>query len=259
MTSIPVTKLIIAVIVGTLTAASAQAATVAGLVDGKTLVLIDTTAKKVTKSIAIQGGNVVGIDVRPSDKQLYGVTRQGKIVIIDTATGKTTEKSQISEKLPTGTISVDFNPVADRMRLIGGDGTSLRINVEDGKATVDGSLKYAEMDTNKGKKPKAAAVAYTNSFAGTKETALYDIDATTNALVKQVPPNDGVINTIGAMGMKISGPIAFDIASDGKGGNQAWLMAGSTLYSVDLATGAAKSAGKIGGVKGKLQDMAIMP
>jgi glutathione S-transferase len=59
-------------------AASAQAATVAGLVDGVTLVWIDTTAKKVTKTVPIQGGNLVGIDVRPADKQLYGVTSQAK-------------------------------------------------------------------------------------------------------------------------------------------------------------------------------------
>ena len=135
-------------------AASGQAATVAGLVDGKTLVWIDTTAKKVTKTVAIQGGNIVGIDVRPADKQLYGVTSQGKIVIIDAATGKVTDKSEISEKLPAGGLSVDFNPVADRMRIIGAEGTSLRVNVEDGKTTVDGSLKYADADASKGKRRK---------------------------------------------------------------------------------------------------------
>jgi hypothetical protein len=240
-------------------AATANAATVAGLVDGNTLVWIDTTAKKVTKSVPIQGGDIVGIDVRPADKQLYGVTRQGKIVTIDAATGKITDKSQIAEKLPAGSISVDFNPVADRLRLIGADGTSLRINVDDGKTTVDGSLKYAESDASKDKKPMAVAVAYSNSFAGTKETALYDIDATTGAFVKQAPPNDGILNTIGSLGVKIDGPVAFDIASDGNGGNGGWLIVGSMLYAVDIATGKTTSMGNIEGVKGKVQDIAIMP
>lgn len=240
-------------------AASANAATVAGLVDGNKLVWIDTATKKVTKTVALNGVTLIGIDVRPADKQLYGVTKEGKIVVVDPSTGKTTDKSQISEKLPAGAVSVDFNPVADRLRLIGADGTSLRINVEDGKTTVDGSLKYADADANKGKTPKAMAAAYSNSIAGTKETALYDIDVTTGSLVKQAPPNDGILNTIGALGVKLDGGVAFDIVADGNGGNQGWLMVGTELYSVDLASGAAKSAGSIAGLAGKLQDIAVMP
>lgn len=203
-----------------LSAQAAQAATVAGLMDGgATLVWIDTASMKVAKSVKIQGANLVGIDVRPADKQLYGLTTQGKIVTIDAATGKIAEKSQVSAKLPEGgPISFDFNPAADRLRIVGADGTSLRVNVDDGKTTVDGSLKYADADANKGKMPKAVAVAYTNSFAGTKETALYDIDVANGVLVKQAPPNDGVLNTIGALGVKLDGGAAFDIVADGKGG-----------------------------------------
>lgn len=244
-----------------LSASAAQAATVAGLMDGgATLVWIDTGSMKVTKTVKIQGAKLVGIDVRPADKQLYGVTTQGKIVVIDAATGKVTEKSQISERLPEGgKISVDFNPAADRLRVIGADGTSLRVNVEDGKATVDGSLKYADADANKGKMPKAAAVAYSNSFAGTKETALYDIDVANGVLVKQAPPNDGILNTIGSLGVKLDGGAAFDIVADGNGGNQAWLVSGNRLYLVDLAKGAAKQTNTIGGLKGKLTDIAVLP
>jgi hypothetical protein len=244
-----------------ISANAAQAATVAGLMDGgAVLVWIDTGSMKVTKSVKIQGANLVGIDVRPADKQLYGLTTQGKIVTIDAATGKVTDKSQVSEKLPEGgPISVDFNPAADRLRIIGADGTSLRVNVEDGKTTVDGSLKYADADANKGKMPKAGAVAYSNSFAGTKETALYDIDVANGVLVKQAPPNDGVLNTIGSLGVKLDGGAAFDIVADGNGGNQAWLVSGNRLYLVDLTKGSAKQTNTIGGLKGKLMDIAVLP
>ena len=239
---------------------AAQAATVAGLVDGKTLVMIDTDAKKVTRSVAVEGGPLVGIDVRPADKMLYGVTADGKILTIDPATGKTTMKSQISEKLPTGVdFVVDFNPVADRLRLMASDGTSLRINVDDGKAIVDGRLKYAETDASKGKTPKISVGAYTNSYAGTKETALFDIDLSSATLVKQAPPNDGILNTVGALGVKLDGGAAFDISSDGKGGNAAWLMVGSMLHAVDLATGKATPAATIGGLGGRVTDIAVMP
>ena len=39
------------------------------------------------------------------------------------------------------TVTVDFNPVADRLRVIGSDGTNLRANVADGKVVTDGALK----------------------------------------------------------------------------------------------------------------------
>jgi hypothetical protein len=55
--------------------------------------------------------------------------------------GKATKKSKLETMLPAGTsATVDFNPVADRLRIIGSDGTSLRVNVDDGEAIKDGSM-----------------------------------------------------------------------------------------------------------------------
>ena len=135
-------------------------------------------------------------------------------------------------------VTVDFNPAADRLRLMSNDGTSLRVNVDDGKVTKDGTTSSPTTDMHKGEKPNVVAGAYTNSVKGTKETALYNIDGTIGALVKQAPPNDGMLNAIGKLGIKADS-VAFDIWSDGKGKNDAWLMAGDTLYSVDLASGKA--------------------
>ena len=239
--------------------AGAQAASVAALIGDKTLAVIDTTAKKVTKSMDVSGldGALVGIDVRPADGMLYGLTAGGTLYTIG-MDGKATMKSKLETMLPAGTMAtVDFNPVADRLRVIGSDGTSLRVNVDDGKVTKDGSLKYADTDANKGKTAKVVAGAYTNSVKGTKETALYDIDAATGSLVKQAPPNDGILTVVGSLG--ISGEnIAFDISSDGTK-NEAWAMSGDQLYSVDLATGKATPAAKIEGVKGTVKDIAILP
>jgi hypothetical protein len=242
-------------------AAAANAATIAALKDGKTIVWIDTAQMKVTGSVNLAGGaSLAGFDVRPSDGKLYGLTTGGDIVTIDAKTGTWEAKSKLSEMLPAGaTVSVDFNPVADRLRVITSTGTSLRVNVEDGKAVVDGSLKYADMDPNKGKQPNVVAVAYSNSFAGTKETALYDIDAMSGMFLKQAPPNDGIVSGIGKLGVKMDGPVAFDIAADGMGGNTGWLLAGGTLYSVDIASGATRQAGKIAGLSGKVTDIAVLP
>jgi hypothetical protein len=240
-------------------ATGAQAAGwIIGLVDGKSIVTIDPASRKVASKVDVKGaGPLAGIDVRPADGMLYGITTDGTIVTIDVKTGQATMKSKMSEALKSGvTATVDFNPVADRLRVMGSDGTSLRVNVDDGKATVDGSHKYKDGDPNTGKTPKVVAGAYSNSWKGTKATALYNIDATTGALVTQAPPNDGVLNTIGSLGMTVNGPVAFNIVSTGEDKNDAWLVNGGALFSVDLKTGKATMVGKFQGLTGNLGDIA---
>jgi hypothetical protein len=247
-----------ALIASSLIGSAANAASIIGLVDGKTLVWVDPTTKKVTGKADIKGAtSVVGIDVRPADGMLYAVTADGGIYTVDPKSGQATMKSKLSETLKAGvTVTVDFNPVADRLRVITSEGVNLRVNVDDGKATVDGALKFKDGDANAGKTPMVVAGAYTNS-ANPKPTAtaLYDIDAATGSLVSQAPPNDGILNTIGALGIKLDGPVAFNIVVKGED-NAAWLVTGGTLYSVDLKTGKATAAGKIEGLTGKLSDIA---
>lgn len=241
-------------------AAAAQAAQVAALVGDDTIAIVDVAAKKATKSMKVTGltGALVGIDVRPSDGMLYGLVADGTVVTI-AMDGKATMKSRLDTMLGAGIAgTVDFNPVADRLRVIGTDGMNLRANVDDGKVTTDGALKYADTDMHKGEKPNIVAGAYINSFKGAKETVLYDIDATIGGLIKQAPPNDGILNAVGKLGVKAD-KAAFDIASDGKGGNAAWLMSGDTLYTVDLATGKATETAKITGVTGAVRDIAVLP
>ena len=235
---------------------TAHAGWIIGLVDGKSIVTIDPATRKVTGTADIKGAaSVLGIDVRPTDGLLYAVTADGGIYTVDTKTGQATMKSKLSEQLKAGTtVTVDFNPVADRLRVIASDGTNLRVNVDDGKAIIDGTLKFKDGDANAGKTPNVIAGAYSNSFKGTKTTALYDIDAS-GALLSQAPPNDGVLNTIGSLGIKLDGATAFNIVAQGED-NAAWLVTSGTLYAVDLKTGKATAAGKLEGVKGKLTDIA---
>jgi hypothetical protein len=243
-------------LVASLLGTAANAASIIGLVDGKTLVWVDPATKKVTGKADIKGAaNVVGIDVRPSDGMLYAVTADGGIYTVDAKSGQATMKSKISEGLKGTVTVVDFNPAADRLRVITSDGANLRINVDDGKTTVDGALKYKDGDAQAGKAPKVVAGAYTNSSnPKPPATALYDIDEAGH-LLSQAPPNDGMLNTIGMLGIKLDGPVAFNIVAKGED-NAAWLVTGGTLYSVDLKTGKATAAGKIEGLSGKLSDIA---
>jgi hypothetical protein len=228
---------------------AASAASIIGLVDGKTLVWVDPATKKVTGQADIKGAAT-------ADGMLYAVTADGGIYTVDAKTGAAAMKSKLSETLKAGvTVTVDFNPAADRLRIITSEGVNLRVNVDDGKVTVDGALKFKDGDAMAGNTPSVVAGAYTNS-ANPKPsaTALYDIDAS-GTLLTQAPPNDGILNTVGSLGIKLNGATAFNIVNKGED-NAAWLVTGGMLYSVDLKTGKATSAGKIEGVTGKLTDIA---
>lgn len=242
-------------------AGAAQAQTVIALMDGNVIAPIDAKTWTAGKAMKVSGvqGKLVGIDVRPADGMLYGLFDNGTVAVIDTKTGMATTKSKLDTMLKPGThATVDFNPVADRLRVIGSDGTNLRANVDDGKVTTDGSLKYAEGDANKGKTPNVVAGSYTNSVKGAKETALFNIDTATGALVKQAPPNDGVLNAVGPLGVK-SANYAFDIVTLDASANEGWLLADGTLYRVDLAKGAASEVGKVKGAEGAVHDIAVLP
>lgn len=246
---------------GGLLTGPAAAATVVALTGDNTLAWIDTDAGAVKATVRVSGpgGRLLGIDRRPADGQLYGVFADGSIATIDAKTGAASKKSTLSTPLPAGAVAtVDFNPVADRLRLMGSDGTNLRVNVDDGKAVTDGRLAFAATDMHKGETPNIVAGAYTNSVAGAKATTLYDIDATIGGLIRQAPPNDGVLNAVGKLGVTLQ-LAGFDIATDAQGGNAAWLMVGDMLHAVDLTSGAAKGARKITGLGGPVRDIAILP
>ncbi|KUL95445.1 hypothetical protein DK26_09870 [Bosea sp. WAO] len=239
---------------------AAQAAMLAALSGDDTLTMIDTTTQKAGKSMKVTGisGKIAGIDVRPADGMLYALATDGTIYTVDKA-GKATMKSKMDTVLAaTSMATVDFNPAADRLRVIGSDGTNLRVNVEDGKTTVDGKLKFAETDMHKGEAPMVVAGAYSNSVKGTKETALYDIDGKIGGLLKQAPPNDGVLGAIGKLGVAAKA-IAFDIETASDGSNTGWLLADGALHKVDLATGKAAMVGKVSGLNGTVRDIAALP
>lgn len=249
-----------ALLLGTATlATAAYAAPAIGLVGGTTLVMFDTETRAVSGTMDVTGvDGLAGIDVRPADKLLYGVTLAGDVVTIDTASGAATMKSTLSEMLPSfeGAI-VDFNPMADRLRLMATDGTNHRVNVDDGMVTVDGSLAYEAGDMHEGETPAIVAAAYINSIGKPEATAMYDIDATIAALVQQVSPNDGTLGAIGELGVEGS-TYAFDIAATEALENTAYLVVDNVLYTVDLESGAATEVGAIEGVDGMISDIAIL-
>jgi len=224
------------------------------------------------------GETVIGVDFRPADRKLYALTSAGRLYKVDPDNGTTivgpllaadrADASAPYAGLVGTAFSVDFNPVADRLRVISDTGQNLRINVETGRTVTDGDINRSDV------LPIVIAAAYTNSFGSATATALLDVDAASDVLAQQNPPNDGTLANIGTLGIDVAGTAGFDIAGGGNGLVLAALRADGaftgpfTLYTVSLTTGAASlyrntssdaSLSVIGGANGptNLIDLAI--
>ena len=181
------------------------------------------------------------------------------VYTIDVATGAAVLVSTLTVPFDGGARSgVDFNPQADRLRLVGGNGQNLRVNVDLGAAATDAPLAYAATDRNAGKRPAVAAAAYTNSVPGAATTRLFDIDSDLDVLALQDPPNDGILVTVGPLNIDFGPHAGFDIVSR-DGSDSAFAVSGGTLYTIDLATGGATAIGAIGGASGDLVGLAAVP
>ena len=188
------------------------------------------------------GEQVVGIDVRPSDDHLFAVTSANRAVQVNPVTGATRAAfGPFAPALNGTSFGVDFNPAANALRIVSDTDQNLRVT--SGNTTNnDAPLNYRAGDPNAGQNPTVGAAAYTNSVPGATATVLYDIDTARDVLVTQDPPNQGTLNTVGALGADYDEPVGFDIGATGTA--YAALRAPGTntahgLFRIDLASGRA--------------------
>lgn len=190
----------------------------------------------------INGGNFIGIDFRPADGRLYGLTDTDQIYIIDPVTGGAKLVSILTSTFDGGFQSLmDFNPSVDRLRLIGSNDQNLAVNVDTGAVTAQTALTYATGDRNQGVNPSITAGAYNNNFAGAAQTVLYNIDSEKDVLTIQNPTANGVNVTVGSLNFNAAPNAGLDIFSTPQGTNAAVAVSDTTLYCIDLTTGAATS------------------
>ena len=175
------------------------------------------------------GQQVVGIDVRPSTGQLYALgynaaTGATQLYIVSLPTGSTTSVTATAVNATPITLNLqdpdrantrgllpnvgfDFNPRADRLRVVAPNGVNLRLNPNTGAlAATDTNLSYVAGNTV-GHAPYIGTAAYTNSATGVAGTTLYDIDVTSaNGLLStQAPPNDGILNPVAPVTFQANG------------------------------------------------------
>jgi hypothetical protein len=253
----------------TATPGTVTTVTIDGLTSGETLVGLD--ARPATGVMY-----ALGVNAAANNATLYTLDPQGTagvstLTAVGTvgAIGFVTEAGAVVD-LPDATVGYgfDFNPTADRIRVVTGNGLNFRVNPNDGQP-VDANTGVAgnQLDIGiNGPATGASGTAYTNSFgqtlSATGVTTQYTLDAAGNNLYIQTPPNSGTQTnrlpiTLNGAALDFTDVNAFDIdptvqvsaagaaAAAGRG-YAALTVGGATgLYAIDLPTGQAVFVGAI--------------
>ena len=199
------------------------------------------------------GEQIVGLDVRPANKQLLALTSASRLYVINAASGAATAvgAGPFVPALAGAAFGFDFNPTVDRIRITSDARQNLRVHPDTGvTAAVDGILTYAVGDAGAAATPRVVGSAYTNSVAGATTTTLFAIDAGRDTLAMQNPPNNGTLVSVGALGVDAGDNAGFDISAVDGSAYAALQVApslSSGLYRINLTTGAATLVGRIGG------------
>lgn len=252
--------------------AEGRSETILALTTSNQLISFDSATPGTISSLPpvtglLAGSSLVGIDFRPATGQLVGVGQNaaaatGAVYTINTTTGAATLINNISALTGTS-FGVDFNPVPDALRIVSNTGQNLRITAGGtGVVNVDGNL-------NPGA-PSVGGAAYSNNVPGGigGVTTLYTIDFMTDGLFTQgspngapISPNTGTLLSIGPLGVNTGPLIGFDISGN-TGAAFASLTPvganGSSLYSINLDTGAATLIGAIGPGNISVQGMSVV-
>ncbi|KAA0940210.1 DUF4394 domain-containing protein, partial [Streptomyces apricus] len=193
---------------------------------------------------------LIGIDFRVQNGLLYGVGDKGGIYTIkmppalpDTVVAS--KVSQLQTSLYGTTFDIDFNPAADRLRVISNYGQNLRHNLNDHTTATDSMLNIPPATTAA---QGVTAAGYTNNdLVGSTATTLFDIDTFNDQVVIQSPPNAGSLVTTGLLGFDAGLDAGLDVYSTLSNGktvaNDAFASllpynaTRASFYSVNVLTG----------------------
>lgn len=229
------------------------------------------------------------IDFRPATGQLYAVgtststPTMGQVFVLDTVNNTASAfGGVITLTGNTSTrISIDWNPMVDRLRIVTSSDQNFRFNPNDMLLTADTSLMYAAGDPG-GNPPgnptinQITAVAYTNNFAGATSTTLYGWDSFYDRLVTigsitgmPESPNGGMLFTVNASSGPPPATISFGLGMDISISGIAYLNYDDFnndggedpehLGIIDLATGEVTDIGQIGSGPLDVIDFAVVP
>jgi hypothetical protein len=234
-----------------------QGLQVVGLTTDGRLVRFDAAtpgrARGIGKVTGLTGDmSLVGVDYRVQDGKLYGVGNAGGIYTLSTTDAVATKVGQLTVALSGTSFGVDFNPAANRLRVVSNTGQNLRHNLDDATATAPPLAAMTVMDGTLTLPPATtpvmgvAGAAYTNNdLDPNTATTLFDLDTAADQIVVQSPANAGALAPTGKLQVD-AGPVAgFDIysrqASGATQGNRGLatisVLGRYSLYQVSLLTG----------------------
>jgi Domain of unknown function (DUF4394) len=193
------------------------------------------------------GVTLKGIDFRPATGDLYGVGSDSVVYRVNPRTAiAVAEGPAFTPALRGSWFGVDFNPVVDKLRVVSDASQNLRLNVD------EGTVLSADADLNPGAPMVVGAGYESSSFSATRPAAtrLFVIDAVSDQVLLQNPPNDGTLTNGRKLGIDVRRNAGFDIAGADSTGYLANSTArGARLYTVDPDTGDTRKLGRIGGGK----------
>ena len=232
---------------------------VIGLTDDGRLVRFRADAPRRTRDIGYVAGltgtdsRLIGIDFRVQDGKLYGVGNGGGVYTIETTTAQATFVNALTVPLSGTFFGVDFNPAADRLRIISDTGQNLAHNVITGGATaMNSALTYTAPPATPVTALGLTGAAYTNNDPDAATgTTLFDLDTTLDQVVIQSPPGAGILVATGKFGVDAGPQAGFDIYSLGARGTTSANLAFASLivngksgfYRIVLTTGSAVRLG----------------
>lgn len=164
----------------------------------------DTPGTTIGSPVAIAGlastDDVVGIDVRPASGALYAVvdssTGNGdRVISVNPATGAVLSTINLSRQLAGTSFGTDFNPQADRLRIVSDTLFNFNVNVDTGVVTEQGTLTPTSSDVR--------AAAYANNAPTLSPVRLLDIDISGADRLAQQDPATGVLTPVGATGVDV--------------------------------------------------------
>lgn len=249
--------LVVASLVLPTTASAEMLVGIAENLDGtQSLVRLNSSTPNTTSSVGISGltlkEQLLSIDFRPLTGELYGVSDQNALYTIDTNTGVASKVGTgFTDLLNGGNFGFDFNPQIDRIRIVSDADQNLVAHPDTGAANVASTtaVAYGAGDINENQQPNVVHHAYDGNVLGAPATStlLRAIDTRLDVLVTQAN-NAGTLMTIGSLGIDATDIGGFDVATTGNAFAAFSNGVGaidSTLYSINLTTGAATSIGTI--------------
>ncbi|MEO5714470.1 MAG: DUF4394 domain-containing protein [Luteolibacter sp.] len=251
-----ITTIITTIITYGILTASSHAVSIFGIGTNNSLYQFDSATPGTVNQIGAAGSasNLVDIDFHGANGLLYGVSSAGLTYTVNIQTGAQTQVTTPLDTL-SGITAIDFNPLADRIRLVGSGNFNARLTPDvqtaptatqaNGTVTMDASFSLFQSDgTTARSGATVLGAGYTNPIDNPSATTLYTLASDGFLSMHTAPTGSFAIgNAVGVAGLGFI-PVGsgFDIGVNGSG----YAFDGTNLRLIDITTGTSTSLGAVG-------------